>query len=1114
MPRNNRDLLKALRPPSASFYLYDFHVHSVGSADICIGKRFDALPETLKTQLTKLDADPPDLAVYDTEIAARVPVEMFFGELLARRNEVAAGLGQKETENWAFVAITDHNVAAYSCALSDHSLKDFKNSRLLVLPGIELELHFPVKDAQNRTCQIHVLCIFAPGTKASDIRIAINDARTPGTPAWEFGSPLNVDNLADCIQKLRAHGSYPSFCVAAHVGSSKGVEKEPKHLILDSLNAEIARLEGAIQQATANERKTLERQRDKLDQRRTDPDKLHIDVLRLIGQCGFDGLQVRGQSDERHYRRLHRFLPEHGRSTPVICSDAHTPSNVFDCNGGIPHLKMSRLPSELSPADVFREIRDQVLRFGETRTTYAQPGRVMYWLEGIEIVPDAPDARKFWNFAEAGAASGAPPASNDFLLPLSCNLNCLIGGRGSGKSAAIEAVAFLSQANEFTAAGQTSDKDWPDWYRRAAATLRGCQIRLCWKTTGANGIGQLPKKALFTSRYFDTKNRHTATEFRDANDQLVVGENASVPEVSIFRVHDIERTAEPDNLRVLFDELCGNDIVAVNGEIQSLSARLSTQRDEIVQVAKDIASLTAENTALRQYAIRKKQFTDVDRAEIRKQYERIDQAEAVVKCATDAKSGWDGIGAEDTITSLTADITNYFSSTSSSLHDDDGNPKPGCEPLAKLFPKQTDPPSPLRDAITNSLSNVQLALTAFSTETTTALANATGILDGARNELGAQGFPSGGKDRESKKRAFEEAEKALEQYKTLVATFDRLLSERITLHAEFAAACAKRTTCRKQLAERLTTRLAQDLDTSVLRIEVDAQPIADRKGLSTWLLDNLEAVFRSYKQPRSKAIVDTGLMPAVIRNILLGTDSTNAAKLRIDKPKAEDGRITESEAAELVSKLQARVLVNLDGRDECTQEEFETLVPEVIRDGIWSFPLKQVKTPSLAIDSVLQLDEVVLDDLPEIRLNDRPSEAGTTARPLSELSPGQRCSAILPILLLTGDGPLIIDQPEDNLDNRLIRQVIVNILASMKLARQVIVATHNPNLPVLGDAEQCVILQATGRDDSIVMATGDLRSPLVAKYITDIMEGGREAFQYRQSIYQAHWDSTVDELPD
>ena len=126
------------------------------------------------------------------------------------------------------------------------------------------------------------------------------------------------------------------------------------------------------------------------------------------------------------------------------------------------------------------------------------------------------------------------------------------------------------------------------------------------------------------------------------------------------------------------------------------------------------------------------------------------------------------------------------------------------------------------------------------------------------------------------------------------------------------------------------------------------------------------------------------------------------------------------------------------------------------------------------------------------------------------MSPGQRCSAILPILLLSGDYPLIIDQPEENLDNRLIRQVIVNILASMKLRRQVIIATHNPNLPVLGDAEQCVVLQARGRNLSEVVATGNLDSPSVARFITDIMEGGREAFQYRQSIYQHHWKGPVE----
>ena len=81
----------------------------------------------------------------------------------------------------------------------------------------------------------------------------------------------------------------------------------------------------------------------------------------------------------------------------------------------------------------------------------------------------------------------------------------------------------------------------------------------------------------------------------------------------------------------------------------------------------------------------------------------------------------------------------------------------------------------------------------------------------------------------------------------------------------------------------------------------------------------------------------------------------------------------------------------------------------------------------------------------------------------------------------------------------------------MKLRRQIIIATHNPNLPVLGDAEQCIVLQAKGRDLSEVIATGNLDSPEVSRYITDIMEGGREAFQYRQSIYQIHWRGTIEQ---
>ena len=116
--------------------------------------------------------------------------------------------------------------------------------------------------------------------------------------------------------------------------------------------------------------------------------------------------------------------------------------------------------------------------------------------------------------------------------------------------------------------------------------------------------------------------------------------------------------------------------------------------------------------------------------------------------------------------------------------------------------------------------------------------------------------------------------------------------------------------------------------------------------------------------------------------------------------------------------------------------------------------------------------------------------------------------------MLNGTAPLVIDQPEDNLDNRLIRQVIVNVLASIKLRRQVIVATHNPNLPVLGDAEQVIVLRAVEDEQCAMEATGALDDQAVVHCITEIMEGGREAFQYRQSIYQMHWTGGADDIAE
>ena len=80
----------------------------------------------------------------------------------------------------------------------------------------------------------------------------------------------------------------------------------------------------------------------------------------------------------------------------------------------------------------------------------------------------------------------------------------------------------------------------------------------------------------------------------------------------------------------------------------------------------------------------------------------------------------------------------------------------------------------------------------------------------------------------------------------------------------------------------------------------------------------------------------------------------------------------------------------------------------------------------------------------------------------SELSTGQKCTAILPILLLDSDNPLLVDQPEDNLDNRFIFEAVVDSIRKIKTRRQMIFVTHNPNIPVLGDAERVFVLNSNG----------------------------------------------------
>jgi energy-coupling factor transporter ATP-binding protein EcfA2/predicted metal-dependent phosphoesterase TrpH len=136
-----------------------------------------------------------------------------------------------------------------------------------------------------------------------------------------------------------------------------------------------------------------------------------------------------------------------------------------------------------------------------------------------------------------------------------------------------------------------------------------------------------------------------------------------------------------------------------------------------------------------------------------------------------------------------------------------------------------------------------------------------------------------------------------------------------------------------------------------------------------------------------------------------------------------------------------------------------------------------------------------------------PSTDRQAFRPIHEGSPGQKTAALLAFLLSYGDEPLILDQPEDDLDNHLIYDLIVTQLREVKRRRQVLVVTHNANIVVNGDAEYVVALTTKG-GQSQVEAEGCLQEMTVRDAICDVMEGGEKAFKqrYRRIVLEGRHD--------
>ena len=253
--------------------------------------------------------------------------------------------------------------------------------------------------------------------------------------------------------------------------------------------------------------------------------------------------------------------------------------------------------------------------------------------------------------------------------------------------------------------------------------------------------------------------------------------------------------------------------------------------------------------------------------------------------------------------------------------------------------------------------------------------------------------------------------------------------------------------------------------------------------------------------------------------------------------KAEEVRLLNQAASNVEEKLRGRIKVEvtaagnreplfellrneIKGRlseaiDALRQDQHLSL-PELVdacRTGteavqkIYTIPAAQADRLVKAPDDVfMKIEELDFFPTTAIQLNTAPAGKPPNWQVLEELSKGQKATAVLLLLLLESDAPLIIDQPEDDLDNRFITEGIVPKMREEKRRRQFLFSTHNANIPVLGDAELILGLTAMGEAGlgkaQIArehMGSIDLQS--VQEVVKDLLEGGKDAFETRRLKY-------------
>lgn len=951
------------------------------------------------------------------------------------------------------VAITDHNesdMAEQLAAMSD--------GELTVLPGIEISVQtnlFPESE-------IHIIGIFPQGTTSKEIdKVFPPNCGMP--PSGKRGGGVATSQpIAEILQTIR---QLNGLSIAAHVSGSNGIRAMVHSQNVEWLQKNYLRryLKGrkSKNDLTADELVYLQKLNDEL---KPLDDEVQNAYLMFLADHDFNAIQVQEGDDQQYYMGAHVEMINLSPFPCVLSSDAHTLADLGCYRHGT-HVKMTKVGLD----GLRKALLDPGTRIRyDTNVPVAKPKRIL----GVSF--------------EGGSLDKQAVGFSD-------NLTTLIGGRGTGKSALIEAMRFVL--------GQEIN-NLPDHLRkdieeRRDYTLRNTEVKLLFADEQSGEVIVVKRR------------------LGEARSSCFTLEGKALPEIDlpkspkihaeIYGWNEIEALSDSPRkqLGLLDRTIPGIDSLTI--DLHNKIERLRENNDQILSLVREVHNLLPHTQGAAEL---RKELDRLNTPELNDAFASFDQNDKGLRSVRDlvkeANANRDFLLDKNQPRDLKKSLIDALETSKKDLGD-----YPWFSELSQIIEQGADNIQMLYNQLLKELRTINEKI-----------AGAAELLEEEHNNIEAQLNSIAEKSGQSDFKTALSRRKELTEKLSMVSGIERDIEEkehqvekllvlrRTEVVPALMEARKKVYDARLEKSQSIANKLSQLKAASGVGIQIEQ--LGDKDAFSRALGyrdgQKYEGLFQKIdKQYLSKdypGFYACKFSPHEFVSLLLEEISMcSALEIRFIRERGEysnkivrivEGRV-ETQGSDLIE-------YNADGTvmGEWPTVDFEFVVMDDSQK-IWKHlsPLFYENETNKHYDpqkleNLLGLELTDIEDRPRILLD---------GRPIEELSPGQRCSALIPIILVEGNTPLVIDQPEDNLDNRMVFDLVVDILRGLKEQRQIIVATHNPNIPVSGDAEQVVVFEAPSKDCCCAVAQGSIDEENIIKNIKAVMEGGDKAFEVRMKKY-------------